>query len=574
MIKKLVIEQFVIIDKLTLDLKPGLTVLTGETGAGKSILLDALGIILGDAPSAAAIRTGASAAVIEATFAPPPANAVWEMLTNRGLIAEGQTEFTVRRVIRRPADGANETLINGKAVDWGFVKKAGTFLTEIHGQFANQSLLDPSNQLTLLDLSGSIPPELFKTVADALHTYQRYMKEQEEEGAFYKKNVNLVGAMEMRAAQIQKAGLLNDDFESIHAEYNRLLTAHETSEAFQGITSQLIASNGAIKSLAAANMALERQKNLDAEKISDLSTYLSEALRNARAAQEETARLSPEYNIDTAPLRQYREKMQAIQKMSDEFKIPVEQLAAHGRELIETVARVRNCIDRIKELDALIQQAEDNYRQHAHILTEKRIAAGEILSAAINAILPPLKLLRAEFKVQVDERPIKEMWTERGFNTITFVARMNPGMPFSPITETASGGELARLVLAVKVVLQKVVAIPTLIFDEVDTGIGGAAAAAVGERIAELAETTQVMVITHSPQVASRGNQHLHVSKKTDDVATTSVLNTLTEEERINEVSRMLAGDRITPESQAAAKMLIEEARTSAQGRHQSQKIA
>ncbi len=170
-----------------------------------------------------------------------------------------------------------------------------------------------------------------------------------------------------------------------------------------------------------------------------------------------------------------------------------------------------------------------------------------------------MKLNKAEFRVKVEEK-INMPWTERGINEVTFMGRMNPGMPFSPISETASGGELARMMLALKVVVQRVQTIPTLVFDEVDTGIGGAAAAAVGERLALLADTTQVLVITHSAQVAARGQQHLHVSKKSDAASTTSVVRTLSIQERTDEISRMLAGEEITSESQAAAKRLIDEA--------------
>jgi DNA repair protein RecN (Recombination protein N) len=278
--------------------------------------------------------------------------------------------------------------------------------------------------------------------------------------------------------------------------------------------------------------------------------------------------LAPDYDIDTTPLRQYKEKMSAIQKLSDEIKVPIEDMPHYARELMTNVERIRNCNARLRELEDLIKQSEDEYRKHARVLTEKRIAAGETMSQAINALLPPLKLLRAEFKVQVNERNAREEWTERGFNTITFTARMNPGQPFSSITDTASGGELARLVLAVKVVLQRIQSIPTLIFDEVDTGIGGSAAAAVGEKLAQLAEATQVMTITHSPQVAARGEQHLHVSKKTDGVVTTSIVRTLSLNDRIDEIARMLSGDQITSEALAAAKKLIEEAALASESRH------
>lgn len=569
MINRLVIEQFVIIDKLDLDLLPGLTILTGETGAGKSILLDALGLILGDPANKDAIRQGADQSIIEAHFSPATNNPVWSFLSERALASASQQEIVIRRVIRK--DGSEQILLNGKPVALALLKKVGAFLGEIHGQNANQSLLDPANQLHLLDMSGAFPPEVFKNVADELHNLQRYKQEQEEENNFFSSNITRMATMQALVTRFVAAGLHEQNVEEINTEYSRLLTAHDASEAFQGITAHLVASNGAIKSLTAANMSLERHSSLDVDEMKDLSAFLTAALESARAAYSETLRLAPKYDIDTKPLHQYRERMMALQKIAEEVKVPLGELSSYYEDIAAKVDRLTNNRKRIAQLGEMISQSEVAYRHHAHILTEHRIAAAETLSNAINAELPPLKLMKAEFKVLVEE-DTKNPWTERGLNTVTFTARMNPGQPFSSISETASGGELARLVLALKVVLQRIQLIPTLVFDEIDTGIGGGAAAAVGERIAHLAETTQVMTITHSPQVASRGDQHLYVSKKTDGVTTTSVLNTLSMEERIDEISRMLAGDKITTESRAAANSLINEAIAAAALRRQERK--
>jgi DNA repair protein RecN (Recombination protein N) len=571
MLKRLTIEQFVIIDRLTIDFKPGLTVLTGETGAGKSILLDAMGLVLGDPGNRDAIRQGSDTSVIEARLAPPRTNPVWKFLEENGLAVSGD-EILIRRVSHRA--GAEELTVNGKPVSLDVLKKAGTYLSEIHGQFANQSMIDPSNQMHLLDLSGNFPPEVFSNVANELKNLHQLRRDQEDEGAFFSRNMQLMSKMEEMVKKFQKAGMGEKDVAGLKAEYNRLLTAYESSEAFQGIIAHLIASNGAITALSAANLSLSRQKNLDQEKIANLSHYLSEALQNARAAVTETNNLAPEYNIDTRPLHMYRERMALLDKISEEVKVTVDELDGYYQELVAKLERARNSRERMAQLTQLIQKSEDDYRKYAHILSEHRIEAAKRLSADITAGLPPLKLNRAEFEVLVEEKP-DGPWTEKGFDTVTFTARMNPGMPFSPISETASGGELARLVLALKVVLQKIQTIPTLVFDEIDTGIGGAAAAAVGERIAQLAETTQVMTITHSPQVAARGDQHLHVSKKSDGQTTTSVVTTLSLEERIQEISRMLAGDEITGESHAAAKKLIDEAAAAAkQRRASSEKVA
>ena len=567
MLKKFTIEQLVIIDKLVLDVKDKLTVLTGETGAGKSILLDALGLILGNVSDKELIRAGAEKSVIEAQFDLPTDAIVWKYLVEQGLAEPNQKELIIHREVKR--EGDDEMTVNGKPVALDVLNKAGTMLCEIHGQFANQSLFEPSNQLNLLDLSGAFDNETYRAVREEFHNLSRYKQELEDESEFYKKNVQNIGKMEALVGRFEQAGLGEMDIKAMKEEYARLLTAYETSEAFQEILSHLVATNGAIKSLSASNIALDRQENLERDKMKDLDGFLKAALQNARAAVTETNRLSPEYAIDTKPLHKHKKNLETLKKMSEDLKLKLDDISEYYKALVVRLNRARNCRERMAQLTEMIQKTEYSYRQYAHILTEKRIAAGVAMSTKINAELPALKLKNAQFKVLVEEKP-DTPWTEKGFNTVTFTARMNPGMPFSPMAETASGGELARMVLAMKVVLQNVMTIPMLVFDEVDTGIGGAAAAAVGERIAHLAETTQVMVITHSPQVASRGDQHLHVSKKTDGVVTTSLARMLTMEERTSEVSRMLAGEVITSEAEAAARSLINEAAAAATLRRQN----
>jgi DNA repair protein RecN (Recombination protein N) len=577
MLKRLIIDQFVIIDRLNLEMQSGLTVLTGETGAGKSILLDSLGLILGDASLKRAIREGSDKATFEATFEVPEKNPVWKFFAENGMgIEPAQKEFTIRRVMHVDQNSDEEIpddiTINGKTVSVENLKIIGTYLCEIHGQHANHTLLDPSNQLNLLDLScNSFPPDLFNQVATALRDLQRFTKEREEEQTFMNRNIASLATLEALVGRFKQTGLHEQSLDDQEAEYFRLLTAHETSEAFQEITANLVASNGAIKSLTSAQIALTRQKNLDQEKMVNLTAHIESAIKAAREAVQECRRLGPEYDIDTRPLRMYKDRITAMEALSDELQVEIDDLPAYYEELDSKVNRLRRSRERIAELTQAMQKAEKDYRHHAHILTEHRITAGKVLSESINKLLPPLKLMGAEFKVLVEERQ-NTPWTERGFNTVTFTARMNPGQPFSPISETASGGELARLVLALKAVLQTILTIPTLVFDEVDTGIGGAAAAAVGEKIAEISSTTQVLVITHSPQVASRGDQQLHVSKRIEGDTTISVVRTLNTDERANEISRMLAGDTITAEALSAAKMLLSEAAAAAAKRRHALK--
>ena len=568
MLKTLKVEQFVIIETLALDFEMGLTIFTGETGAGKSIILGAMSLILGEPATTDSIRQGFEQSVFEALIAPPKGHPVWEFLIGKNILAESDTEFLIHRIMKK--SGKDEIQVNGKTIELDLLKEMGTFLVEIHGQFANQSLLGPDNQLHLLDLSGDFPREVFKNVEDALDELRRYEQELEEEKKFLVRHKGLKGKKVKDVCRRFDEIDMYKGFVAIAVEErDTLRTAKETMESFQNILGRFIATNGIIGSLGAANKTLAAQENLDQDKIADLAHYLAEALKYASSSVEEMGRLLPEYEIDVDPLTRYEAILVVMRDIAQDAKIEFDELEDYYDEMSTKLARIKNGRERIAEINNLVIEAKNNYRHHAHILTEKRIEAGKALSKAITAEFIPLMLNKAEFVVVVEEKP-DIPWTKLGFNEVTFTARMNPGSPFTPISKTASGGELARMILALKVVLQLVQTTPTLVFDEVDTGIGGAAAAAVGERIAHLAETTQVLVITHSPQVASRGDQHLHITKKTDGVTTTSAVDTLSMDDRIDEISRMLAGDAITDQSQAAAKSLIDEAKTAANLRRKS----
>ena len=558
MLKKLRVTQFVIIDTLDLDFDHGLTIFTGETGAGKSIILGAMGLILGDKARPASIRSGADEATFEAVFAPKEGHPVWQFLKDKNLAQPGDKSFQINRNIKN--DNEEEQFINQKPINRELLKEIGALLVEIHGQTANHTLLGPENQLILLDMAGAFPQEFYDNVENALRNVALKKKELDEEKAFLAKNKG------QNARKIQKivktfdeVGMKEGYIATIQSEYNVLKTAKDTSDVFQNILGRMIASNGIIGALSGSVKSIENQPSLDPQKIAKLKNALDESLRNARVVVEQIGVISPEYEIDTAPVADMGAKLDKLQTLAREGEVDFEKMENYWKEMTSQLDRIQNGRANLEKMKDELIKAKNNYRHHAHILTEKREEAGKKLGEVITAEFAPLKLEKAEFRVQVEEKP-EAPWTKLGFNEVTFLARMNPGQAFSPIAETASGGELARMILALKVVLQRVQTTSTLVFDEVDTGIGGAAAAAVGDRISLLSNKTQVIVITHSPQVASRGDQHYHISKKTDGDSTTSKVTILSMDERVHELSRMLAGDELTEESKAAAKRLIVEA--------------
>lgn len=558
MLKRLLIDKFVIIDRLDLDFQPGLTVVTGETGAGKSILLDALGILLGEEADVDSIRAGSNESTFKATFKIPEGHPVYKFLTNHHIKADPANDIDVERVMKR--GGNDDIKINEQALSVEDLKEFGNFLVEIHGQFANANLLDPMKQMLLLDAYGCYPPDILGNVARDYYDILRYQKELDEERSFIATYGHEQPTIEKDLNELTRLGMRENFYEDVTDELHRLINIRETNEIFQSVQAQLVASIGAEPALSIASKTVARQKDLDGDVLEPLEQFINTALDNVRQAIAEMTRLMPQYDQDTSNIKKLEATLERLHEIAKERKVdPPNLLWEFFIEQQAKLKRIKNSRAMITKLDELLAKAKISYVENAHILTNERVKAAKKLSTAITAEMPHLKLAQAQFEIDVVEK-INNPWTALGINEVTFTARTNPGMPFSPISKTASGGEIARIVLALKVVVQSVLTTTTLIFDEIDTGTGGSAAAAIGERIAKLSDTTQVVTITHSPQVASRGHQHLVVSKKTDGVTTETQVVRLSEEERINELSRMLAGASITPEARAAANSLVNEA--------------
>lgn len=564
MLKQLSISQFVIIDEVVLDFKNGLTTLTGETGAGKSIMLDALGLVLGDEGETDMVRMGAEAAVIRAVIGLSEAHPAWQVLEKNGLPVT--PNLSIKRVLAR--EGRNECLINDQETNLDVLKELGATLIEIHGQFANASIMDPVYQRDALDSFGGYK-ELLKGTADAWHTLRALEKALEEEKKFMAnaaaERVELTALVaEMKALRI-KAG----EYEQMVIDQKELTRQKMVGETLQSVQAQMVAGSGAERSLSGASRIIDKQKFLDMDVLAPLAEKLFKALEFARESTTELFRLMPMYEVDIERLHKIEERIGKFQKIAAKKEAEPATLPELYITLDARLKRILAAPEMIKALEDQVMSARGVYLKNSQALSKARMKAAKELSEAITKEFKPLKLGSAEFLVEVTELG-SNRWGPTGINEVVYTARTNLGMPFSTIAKTASGGELARMILALKVILQAVQVTTTLIFDEVDTGIGGAAAAAVGERIAKLADKTQVLVITHSPQVASRGDQHLSVSKSSDGEKTIMHVKTLSEEQRTDEIARMLSGDTITPEAKAAAVSLINEANNASKVRRSS----
>jgi DNA repair protein RecN (Recombination protein N) len=555
MLKQLSIKQFVIIDDLTLSFGTGLSVLTGETGAGKSILLDALGLILGDEADFEAVRYGSDVATVEAHFAPEPQHPVWNFLADNK-IAKAE-DIRIKRVLTKSM-ATDEATVNGVVVDAAFLKELGTQTAEIHGQFANQNILDPVRQLGFLDSYGNYRALLDGT-RNAWNDMKNIEKQLEDERKFMAQTADERITLTKTVEQMKKLKIKPGEYATLDARHKELTKVKNIGEMLQSIQSQLVAGSGAERALIQANRLLEKGKHFDPEKLQVLEKHLTQSLQSSRDSVSELLNLLPDYDINTEELHAAGERLDKFRAIAEQYETPPEQIMELYERLTARLTRIQNAAQLIEQLEDKLMDAKREYNKNSQALSKARKEGAVKLSNAITAELPPLKLLQAEFLVEVGDLP-NNLWGPSGINSVVFTARTNKGMPFASIAKTASGGELARMILALKVILQKVQATSTLIFDEVDTGIGGAAAAAVGQRLGLLAQDTQVLVITHSPQVASRGVRQMVVSKREVNNVTLTNVRLLTAEERVDELARMLAGATITKAALAAAQSLLDEA--------------
>jgi len=554
MLAALTIQDVVLIERLTLELEAGLAVLTGETGAGKSILLDSLGLALGARADARLVRRGAKQASVTALFELPAGHPAYALLEEQGFAAPEDASLTLRRVVT--AEGRSRAFIDDQPASVGLLRSLGDSLVEIQGQFESRGLLDPRNHRELLDAFGGLETEakalggLFAAWRDAAAAAQAA---QDELDAAKQEEETLRHAVEELTALAPEAG----EVERLAEERQMLQHLGSIVDAITEAERLISGSNGGEAAIAQAARQLERVVERAGERLDPALDSLERALAEIEEASRQLSTLSADLDLEPNRLEQVDERFFALKELARKHRVEADALPDFLETLSGRLAQVESGDRDVERLRAAAKAAEETYRQAARALSERRKAAAEALDEAVTRELPPLKLDRARFVTALTALPAEE-WTARGAETIQFLVATNPGSDPGPIGKIASGGELARFLLAVKVVLARLSPQPTLIFDEVDAGIGGATAAAVGARLARLAEERQILVVTHSPQVAARGHAHLRVMKEEEgEVVRTGVtiLDSLAREE---EIARMLAGSEITKEARQAAQRLLE----------------
>ncbi len=552
MLGQISIRDIVLIDRLDLDFSPGLTVLTGETGAGKSILLDALSLALGARGDGSLVRHGAEQGQVVAAFHLPAGHPVEALLADNGIDIEDT--LILRRV--QSADGRSRGSVNDQPASIGLMRQIGMALVEIHGQHDARALVDAATHRALLDAFAGLDGKVGEVAAlwRALGEVERRHK------AFAARVEDAARETEYLQAAVAELGKLAPAAgeEEALAERRQTMMAAEKIAGDLNEAFEVLSGNGSpVPALAGAVRRLER-KSAQAPKLTATAIAAFDraliALDEAHVALEAAIR---EAAFDPGELERVEERLFALRAAARKYKVPVDGLAELAGRLQRDLAEIDAGEERLAALVAEVAAARDAYFAAARALSEARQAAARRIETAVDAELPDLKLERAAFLVDLvtDEGAAGP----DGIDRVEFWVRTNPGTRPGPMMKVASGGELARFLLALKVVLAERGSAPTLVFDEIDTGLGGAVAEAIGVRLARLAEKVQVLAVTHAPQVAARADHHLRITKAPRDggerVAT--AVEIVSGEHRREEIARMLAGATISDEARAAADKLI-----------------
>ncbi len=555
MLTALSIRDVVLIERLDLHFGPGLTVLTGETGAGKSILLDSLGLALGARAEQGLVREGAEQASVAACFAPTPGHPALALLTENGV--ELEDEVVLRRVVAK--DGRSRATVNDQPVSVGLLRRAGSLLVEVQGQHDQMGLADPAGHAALLDAFAAHAP-LRRAVAEgwvgwrsactALEAARRQIAEAAREEDWLRHAADELGELEPQEGEEDQ----------LAAERQRLQQGERRAEAIAAAVSEIAPrdrrSPGPAAALRAASRALQRLGAPEPNPATPALAALDRAEEALAEAETLLARLADEVDADPRQLERAEERLFALRGAARKHSVAVVELPGLLASLRGRLAALDSGTAEIAQLEARAESARRNYLAAAAALGESRRAAAGRLAASVMRELPPLKLDRARFVTDV--AAVEEgKWGPSGTDSVRFLIATNPGQAPGALDRVASGGELSRLMLALKVVLSTGSAVPTLVFDEVDSGVGGATAAAVGDRLARVASEVQVLVVTHSPQVAARGSAHLQVAKQLSAGRVRTDVSPLDGPARREEIARMLAGESVTDAARAAADSLL-----------------
>jgi len=555
MLSALSIRDIVLIDRLDLSVKPGLTALTGETGAGKSIVLDALGLALGARGDGSLVREGAGQGVVSASFDLNPSHPIFSILSDNGL--EVEHPLIVRRIQSR--DGRTRAFINDQPVSASLLRKITSVVVEIHGQHDDRALIEPATHLRLLDaFCGNV--ELAADVARQWSEW-RELKVQLDD---FKDKINTARQDEEYLRHcLDELVVLGPEIgeeDSLHTERQMMMHAEKYAGDIKEAASSLEGNGSGRARISAALRKLERAGDDVQHHMTPIIEALDKVLVALDNAQSVVASSQRQFEFEPQALNDTEERLFALRACARKHNVQVDGLPALMADFDARLQNVVSGQEQLAELTAQCEAAKEAYFSRAVEISESRKQGAVELGQKVEAELPPLKLEKARFICAV-ETLSDENAGPSGLDRVEFRIATNPGSSPGPLAKIASGGELSRFILALKVVLAGVEGAPTLVFDEIDAAVGGATADAIGVRLKHLAKKMQVLTITHSPQVAARASAHLKIIKSIEmtDEGERAVtrIDVLEQNERLEEVARMISGAKVTEEARAAAKQLI-----------------
>jgi len=563
MLQSLYVRDFALIDELSVEFAPGLTIITGETGAGKSILMGALNLVLGERASAELVRSGASKAVIEATFTGSHYETVAPQLEEAGI--ECTPELILRRDIA--ASGQSRSFINDTPCPLSLLKQVGRELVDLHGQHDHQLLLHPETHAGMLDGFGQLKDEAsrYHSLLQRYRQLRRTLDELLAQAAALREKRDFI---EYQFRELESAGLATGEEASLEEEINLLENAETLFSLGTELGERLYESDdSAYASLSVSVHLLEKLASIDKRFEPSL-----EELRGAMSSIEEASRFTGRYTsgieFNRARLEELRERQMMLQRLSKKHGKSIDELIGLRDRLADELSIEENVEADTVRLRAEIEEARDGLSSTAIDLHDMRLRAAILLEEEISSVLKELSIPHGNFRVAIthEESPEGDITFDgrryraydNGFDRIEFMISTNIGESPKPLAKVASGGEISRVMLAMKSALARATHLPILVFDEIDTGISGKAAQAVGFSLKQLSRLHQIIAITHLPQIAAMADLHLSVSKRIEDARTLSGVTTLDDAERVEEVARLISGHTISESSRKLAGELIE----------------
>jgi DNA repair protein RecN (Recombination protein N) len=550
MLRQLAIRNVVLIDRLELEFDRGLNVLTGETGAGKSILLDSLGLALGERADTALVRHAEDSASVSAEIELEPAHVAWALLDEQGIEVEKGDPLLLRRTVK--SDGGSRAFVGAAAVAVGTLREVASAAIEIHGQHDDRGLLNPRGHRALLDAFGGVDTRPLAEAWNRITDIEQRLSEARAELAAADRDRDY---LTHAVAEIDALAPVPGEETQLAEERSLIQAGAKAGDLLHGLDELLGGSEGALAQLRQAARRIERGA-ADHPLLAEALAALDRALIESHDAEEKIERAADAFAYDPARLEAVEARLFDIRGLARKHRVEPDALADLAENMRAQLTAIELGGERIDALDAELQQARLRYSEVAGAVSAQRHKAAAKLDKAVESELAPLKLDSARFRTTI----VQAEPGAGGTDKVEFEVSTNPGAPFGPLTKIASGGELSRFILALKVALAEAGTAATMIFDEIDRGVGGAVASAIGERLARLAQKSQVLVVTHSPQVAARAAQHYRIDKAHEEGVTRTTVRRLSDEERREEIARMLSGAAVTDEARAQAMKLLEAA--------------